>query len=135
MPKGIAVLSKERIRKKIHFTNIFQIRESITVLILVGYVVAMVFLNPVFFRVNNLLGLATAAAMLIPVTIGMLALLATGVFDLSVGSVAALASMVTGLLLVRTGNIWLSFFGGMSVGACFGFLNGFLVTKLKINAL
>jgi len=135
MPKGTAILSEERIRKKIHFTNIFEIRESVTVLILVGYVVAMVFLNPVFFRVRNLLGLATAAAMLIPVTICMQTLLATGVFDLSVGSVAALASMTTGLLLVSTRNIWLSVFGGMLVGACFGFLNGFLVTKLKINAL
>lgn len=102
---------------------------------MVGYLLIMPFLNPRFFSMRNLLGILTAAAMGIPVAIGMQTLFITGLFDLSVGSVAALSSIVTGLLLKSTSNIPLSIVGGMSVGLCFGLMNGVLVTRIKVNAL
>lgn len=124
-----------KIRKQIRILGVFWARESITVIILLVYFLILAFLNPIFFKIRNLIGIGFAASMEIPAVIGMQSLLATGNFDLSIGSVAALSGMVSGLLLIYTRNVLFSIVVGLSTGVLFGLLNGSLVTKVKINAL
>ena len=69
-------------------------------------------------------------------TVGMMILLIAGVFDLSIGATLAFTGIVAGTLVKDLG--WpplLAFLGGIAVGSACGMINGFVVTKLRINAL
>jgi ribose transport system permease protein len=127
--------SEEKMGKRPTFQGLFEIRESITIVILLVYILVLAVFNPIFFRPKNLMGIAFATSLLVPVVIGMHTLLATGAFDLSVGSVGALSGMVNALLLRETGSIPLSIAAGLGMGVLFGLINGLLVTKVRLNAL
>jgi L-arabinose transport system permease protein len=65
----------------------------------------------------------------------MLFCLAGGDFDLSVGSTFALAAVVAALVINKTGNALYAVSAGIGVGALAGFINGFFIAKIGINAL
>lgn len=69
-------------------------------------------------------------------TVGMMILMVSGVFDLSVGSVLALSGIVAGLLVKDAGvPALLAFLIGIGVGMVCGLVNGLIITRLRINAL
>ncbi|MBL8153802.1 MAG: ABC transporter permease [Anaerolineae bacterium] len=69
-------------------------------------------------------------------TVGMMILMVSGVFDLSVGSVLALSGIVAGLLVKDAGvPALLAFLIGIGVGMLCGLVNGLIITRLRINAL
>jgi L-arabinose transport system permease protein len=80
-------------------------------------------------------GLALAVSMTGMVSCTMLFCLAAGDFDLSVGSVVACAGVLAAVVMNRTGSIALGILAGLGAGAVVGFFNGFVVAKLRINAL
>ena len=90
---------------------------------------------PYFLTVRNMTGLLLSV-----VTTGLLAntmmfALASGDFDLSIGSVVALSGVLVALVLNRTGNVWLAVAVGILAGGGVGLINGFAVAKLQLNAL
>jgi len=89
-----------------------------------------------FLNGPNLIAIARAFSMEALVVVGMSMLLIGGFFDLSVGSVMALAGIVCASLIVR-GHlpVPLAILGGLAVGAITGAVNGFVVTRVKVNAL
>jgi ribose transport system permease protein len=87
------------------------------------------FLNP-----SNVLSIIHSASLICPAVIAMQMLLITGLFDLSIGSVAAAAGVTTGLLLRNDFGVGVALLGGLSVGLIFGAVNGFLVGRLGINS-
>ena len=57
----------------------------------------------------------------------------TAGIDLSVGAIMVLASVVMGRMAIEMGfEAWLALLIGMAVGALAGFINGLLITRLKI---
>jgi ribose transport system permease protein len=69
-------------------------------------------------------------------TVGMMILLVGGVFDLSIGSTLAFAGIVAGTLVKGFGlPPLIAFMGGILTGAIVGGINGFIITRLRINAL
>lgn len=67
---------------------------------------------------------------------GMMLLLIGGLFDLSVGGLFSLTGVITGWLLQEAGvPVPLAVLGGLATGALGGWLNGFIVAKVKVNAL
>lgn len=64
--------------------------------------------------------------------IGMTYVMASGGIDLSVGSVIALSSVVTAVILRDGGSPGVALLGGVGTGALAGVLNGALVTRLRI---
>lgn len=69
-------------------------------------------------------------------TVGMMILMISGVFDLSVGSILAFAGIVAGLLVKDLGVPALpSFLIGIGVGTLCGLVNGLIITRFRINAL
>lgn len=89
-----------------------------------------------FLNGPNLIAIARAFSMEALVVVGMSMLLIGGFFDLSVGSVMALAGIVCASLIAK-GHlpIPLAILGGLAVGAITGGINGFVVTRAKVNAL
>jgi ribose transport system permease protein len=67
---------------------------------------------------------------------GMMLLMIAGAFDLSVGSTLALAGVWTGLVVAKFGySPPVGVVVGLMVGAVAGFINGIIVTRIKINPL
>jgi len=69
-------------------------------------------------------------------TVGMMILLVSGVFDLSIGSILAFSGIVAGTLVKEMGvPPFAAFLIGIAAGSMIGVINGLIVTKLRINAL
>ncbi len=88
-----------------------------------------------FFSLANMKGLALAVSMTGMVACTMLFCLAAGDFDLSIGSVVACAGVIAAVVMNRTGSIALGVLAGLGAGAIVGAVNGYVVAKLRINAL
>lgn len=89
-----------------------------------------------FARFDNLMGLLHAMAPVTIIACGMGLVVIGGKLDISVGSIAFL-SMSVGSLLI-TGQGWhplLAFLLVLLIGAALGCINGFIVVKMKVNAL
>lgn len=70
------------------------------------------------------------------VSIGMMGLLITGVFDLSIGSTYAMAMIMIGYSLKVWNVHWiLAIFFTLCICLLIGIVNGILVTRMKINPL
>jgi L-arabinose transport system permease protein len=88
-----------------------------------------------FLSVANMQGLLLSVATVGMVSSTMLFCLASGNFDLSVGSVVACAGVLTAMVMNKSGSVALGIAVGLASGAAVGFANGFIVAKVKINAL
>ena len=89
-----------------------------------------------FLSWRNLQGLALAVPMTGMVACTMLFCLAAGDFDLSIGSVVACAGVLAAAVVMnRTESITLGVLAGLGSGALVGALNGYVVARLRINAL
>ena len=93
------------------------------------------FTVPNFATVENAKGLTMSVTTVGIVACTMLFCLAAGDFDLSVGSVVALAGVVAALTINKTGNIALAIAVPVALGAGVGAVNGFVIARLGINAL
>jgi ribose/xylose/arabinose/galactoside ABC-type transport system permease subunit len=70
------------------------------------------------------------------VAIGMMVLMISGMFDLSVGSVAALAGGLTAWLITQAGvPVALAVICGIIAAAVAGLFNGFFISRIGINPL
>lgn len=67
------------------------------------------------------------------IAIGMTMALVSGGFDLSVGSVFALSSIITANLFVSGLNIWVAALIGLISGGVIGLVNGIFIGKVKVN--
>ncbi|WP_309714593.1 L-arabinose ABC transporter permease AraH [Armatimonas sp.] len=93
------------------------------------------FTVPNFATVENAKGLTMSVTTVGIVACTMLFCLAAGDFDLSVGSVVALAGVVAALVINKTGNIALAIAIPVALGFGVGAINGFVIARLGINAL
>ena len=69
------------------------------------------------------------------VAVGMVILLISGVFDLSVGSVMGLSGAMTALMLTQGAPAVVGILVGLGIGLAFGLFNGFLVAYGRVNPL
>ena len=106
------------------------------VIIFVSLCIIFSFLSPFFLTINNFVNITKTVPVVGIVAIGETLVLLAGGVDLSVGSVAALSGVVTGLFWEQAGlPIWIAAFGGLTTAALVGLINGLLVTRLNINPL
>lgn len=89
--------------------------------------VFMAFAAPQFFRVANLLNVLRSASLLAILAIGQTIIVLTGGIDLSMGTVATLAAIVTAWLLDRASvPVPLAMAAGMAIGGVAGSANGLM---------
>lgn len=98
------------------------------------YVACAVLVNG-FFTLMNTGGLLLSVATIGIIACTMLFCLASGDFDLSVGSVVALSGVTAAVVTNYTGNALAGIAAGMLAGALVGLANGFVIAVLGINAL
>jgi len=90
---------------------------------------------PSFLSRANMTGLALSVATVGMISCTMLFCLASGDFDLSVGSVVAMAGVLAAVVVNATGSVLLGITAALVAGAIIGFINGFVIAQLGINAL
>jgi ribose transport system permease protein len=91
--------------------------------------------NPAFLKIDNLTAILRACAFIGITSVGMAFLLISGMIDLSVGSTAGLAAIVTSYLIVKSGfPILPSYVVGLMVGGIIGWINYTIIFKMKIPA-
>jgi ribose transport system permease protein len=90
-------------------------------------------LSPNFLTVDNLMNVARQISIIGIVAVGMTLVIVTSGIDLSVGSVVALASCTTGLLLNAGWGVAPAIGAGVLVGTLAGVLNGVIIAKWRIS--
>ncbi|MEE2833558.1 MAG: L-arabinose ABC transporter permease AraH [Candidatus Latescibacterota bacterium] len=88
-----------------------------------------------FFSWVNVKGLALAVSQIGMVGCTMLFCLASGDFDLSVGSVVACSGVVAAVVTNAAGSVLVGMVAGVLVGGSFGLFNGVVIARFRINAL
>jgi erythritol transport system permease protein len=99
-------------------------------------------LSPNYLTVDNLLIMTKHVAINALLALGMLMVILKGGIDLSVGSIVALSGVVAGFLIrgvpipgtdvVAYPPLWAVVIAALTVGSLVGWLNGFLITKLRV---
>jgi ribose transport system permease protein len=85
-----------------------------------------------FFTMRSILSLALQTSTITLMGIGVTFAIITGGIDLSIGSVVALTGTVAVMVALAGVPIWLSWIVGMLVGGFVGYLNGLMITRLKL---
>ena len=102
-------------------------------IILLGMVIIIAILNPMFIKPGNLLNIFTQISINGLIAYGMCLAITTGGIDLSVGAQLALVSCILGQLVgVRGMNLGLAILIAVLVAGLFGFLNGVLISKFDM---
>jgi ribose transport system permease protein len=116
--------------------RLFRFREMTMILLILLAIAIMTMASPYFFSLTNFVAIIRGFSMEGIVVVGMAVLLIAGAFDLSVGSVMALAGIASAWLIVSADMPYVvGVLGGLAVGSLIGLINGSLVTKLGVNPL
>ncbi|SFJ88225.1 ABC transporter permease [Thermoflavimicrobium dichotomicum] len=95
--------------------------------------VTLTLLTDKFLTLDNLMNIFRQSSVNCLLAIGMLLTILTAGIDLSVGSILAISTMLMGIVVVKWGmNPILGMAVCLGVGAFFGWLNGILLTKLRL---
>lgn len=113
--------------------RIFRAREAGIGLVIIAIMAFLTIRSPYFLTQDNLMVLARQISLTAIIAVGMTMVIILGGIDLSVGSVVALASVMTGAALVWWQlPIPLAIVVGLLVGAFVGWINGFLHITTKV---
>ena len=108
-------------------------RELMLLLIVVIVFIAMSLISPYFFTSANLTSVLLTLSIEAILVVGMVNLLISGGFDMSIGSVIGLAGGVAAFLMKNVGvPIWISIICAIAAGGLVGLFNGTAVAKLGI---
>src|SRR5882724_10721994 len=88
--------------------------------------------SPYFLTANNLTSVARQTAVFNTMALGMTIVIISGGIDLSVGSILGLSGLIGTMALEAGCPIVLGVLAGIAVGMVCGFLNGLLITRLRI---
>jgi ribose transport system permease protein len=111
------------------------------ILILAGMLVVFSVLEPESFAtVNNMRNLATNAAILLVISVGMTFVIITAGIDLSVGAILVFAGVVSAKAMNGMGGdgagvLLVGLLVALGAGAAWGVLNGVLITKARVPPL
>ena len=106
--------------------------------LLISFLVIFIFFSVTskyFFTVRNLSNILGQVSLPLISAVGLSIVLFSGEVDISIGSLQAFVSLPLVTIMNATGSFALGAVGAFAAGAVIGVINGFLVTRLKINSL
>ena len=119
-------------------TRALGLLERFGVLIILGSaIIVFSLLRPdTFATATNWRAIATSQSVLAVAAMALIVPLIGGRFDVSVGGVIGITSIATAAAMSRYDlPLVLAMFIGTGMGACIGFVNGFLVSRLGVNSI
>lgn len=115
------------------FNRIKGFREATIILTILMFSVIISLLAPNFFTVDNIRTTAIGMSADGIIAIGMTVALVSGGFDLSVGSVMGVSSVIAGGLYLAGVNIWIGCLIAVMISLLLGLFDGVLIGKVGIN--
>src|SRR5262245_12803117 len=134
---GEAPEKKNRPRSQAFMLRLATDRPKLLVVLIVVLIAVMAVLEPdTFARPANAAVVLLDTAQTAILACGMMLLMISGVFDLSIGGILAFSGIMAGLAVKELGFAPLpAFLVGCLWGMVLGAVNGLLVTRFRINAL
>ncbi|MGL5695024.1 MAG: ribose ABC transporter permease [Peptostreptococcaceae bacterium] len=118
-------------KKSINIKELLVKYKSLLGLVLLIAVVSM--LNPSFLSAKNIMNILRQTSVNAIIAAGMTFVILTGGIDLSVGSILGISGAVCASILVSGQNLVVGVIAALVVGATIGFLNGFIISKGKLQ--
>lgn len=127
MSKTIKSEIKTNIFSELWYGIIKFFRENVGILIgLIALVIVITIMNNDFLSLQNILNVLRQTSTNMIIAIGMTLVIILAGIDLSVGSIMAVAGVITGGLIGFSGvPLWLAVLAGLLAGTLFGVINGF----------
>ena len=104
------------------------------ILIFLAILIAYLIINRGATTWNGVLNILRHSAVVGVIAFGMGLVIITGGIDLSVGSMLSLVAGLSVVIFNVTNSIWLTLIFSVVLGGVCGFINGFLVGKVKMPA-
>ncbi len=95
--------------------------------------VALALASPFFLTQTNLSSVVRQTAVINIMALGMTLIIIAGGIDLSVGAILAMGGLLGAMAMERGASIPVGIGVGIATGCFWGFTNGFLTTRLRIN--
>jgi ribose transport system permease protein len=108
------------------------LRQLGPLLALIVMIILLSLASPYFFTMDNLLNIFRQSSVNALLALGQLLVIITAGIDLSVGSILGLCAVMVAIFLKAGWPVILSIVGCLIVGAAVGWLNGIMLTKLKL---
>ena len=108
-------------------------REFVIFLIVLAVFIFMSIASPIFLTKGNILALLLSLSIECVIAVGMVNLMVSGAFDMSVGSVLGFAGVIIAMTLRAGVPVPVAVILTLGVGVLIGLCNGVIVAKLKIN--
>lgn len=116
-------------------TNFFKRWEWLLVALIFIVTFANIQATPYFLDTRNLMRATSDFMELGLMMLPMVFIIITGNIDLSVASTMAMCASLMGWLHIQGVDIWTAMAAGLALGVLAGFLNGYLIAKIKLPAL
>lgn len=118
--------------KKSNFNELFRKYGIITILIVLFIVSALI--NQNFLKPQNLINILKQISVVTIIACGEILLIVAGQIDLSAGLMCTTAACFSASVLVKSGSVPLAILTGIGIGVLAGWLNGAMVTYLRLQA-
>jgi ribose transport system permease protein len=115
--------------------NALPIRALALTATILAMLVLFNFQSPYFLTADNIANIASQLPEVGLISLSLTFIIISGAMDLSAGSIVGLAAAVLGLSYLAGLNIWGSMFLAIVVGTACGWLNGFLIARLRMQAI
>ena len=103
---------------------------------IMGLCLIMAVADPRFFRIQNIMIILQDASIFMVLAMGMTLVITGRGIDLSIGSIATLSAVIMAMLIKDAGfNLYFAMSVAILVGFACGFMNGFVITKLRVPDL
>lgn len=120
---------EKRRRKGISSTDM---KIIMLIVIMIIFAVIANIMNPRFLSPANIINILYQYSVVGVMAVGMMMIIIIGGIDLSMGYSVAFGAIVCGTIFTNTGNVWLSLIAAVCSCTLIGFLNGVIITKMKI---
>lgn len=133
-------MASEKTKNFLTTINVFN-KNSMTPTLLLVYILMIILfssINPLYISIENVKSIFANLTISGIMAVGLAAVMLTGNFDISVGSILGVAAIVSAKLYNIEGIIIpmpVVILAGILVGVVIGALNGFLVTVVGINSI
>ncbi|KQW75965.1 hypothetical protein ASC89_23910 [Devosia sp. Root413D1] len=110
--------------------------ENLSLIIALVLLVALIASQtPFFFAPRNLMNIGMNLSVVGLLGVGMTIVIVSGALDISVGSIAGVASVVSAMLVTYVGTVLGGVAMGVLAGAILGVVNAAIITYLRVNAV
>jgi inositol transport system permease protein len=118
--------------RKIDILGLFR-RYGIIIILIVLFVSSAI-INPIFLRPQNLINILKQISVVSIIACAETMLIVSGMIDLSAGLVCTTSACFSAGILAATQSVPLAVFTGIIIGIIAGWINGFLVTRYKLQS-